>query len=231
MVRLAGSSTLAAHRSGAPFAMARPALAGAPIDAGVFRSPRVAVRAMRREGAPGVGIFPITNPPTPAYALFARTGTIPVAVRVLFVIGVPGRAMSCGGMHGDQRRGRSQVVLSVRDGFQVLWPNAEFHAAEVVNRKAVRDGADEQFVGCPVGKDIPGPRATASKDAVAASERRASPKPACLGELNLGVEPLEQGKLASHLGLILHGVARPGVLAPRPLSIVPDRGVAKWSEG
>ena len=166
-----------------------------------------------------------------APALTALAGADLGYIRIRSIVGMPGRAMSSCKVARNYRLGCTQVILPVRDGFQVLWPNAEFHAAEVVNRKAVRDWADEQFVGCPVGKNIPGPRAAATKDAVAASERRARPEPACLGELDFGVETLEQGKLASHLGLILHGVARPGVLAPRPLSIVPDRRVAKWSEG
>lgn len=116
------------------------------------------------------------------------------------------------------------IVLSVPNRLQVCGVYAMAHTAQVIELKAIGDWSDKQLVRDAVCAHVARFTRTSPDGTVAVGTASASPEPACLGELNLGVKPLEQGKLASHLGLILQGVARPGVLALRPLSIVPDRG-------
>ena len=116
--------------------------------------------------------------------------------------------------------GAAQDILTDRYRLQVLWPHAKASAAEVVKGHAVRNGADQQFVGKAMGiYDI---WVHDSELAISPGDS-ACPKPAGFSLSNLSPKAL----LYRHASIVPQGqwIARvlPALIVKRAPSIPLDR--------
>ena len=147
----------------------------------------------------------------------------PVPVGVLFVVWMPLRAVRLLCI-----RPASAVDVHLwRDGFQMVWIHAFMDAAQMVYVEAGRDFPGAKLVRPSMRLRF----VRLLRELEIAVTRRAAvagPKPAGVGELDLGKEA-DGGRdgggiLIGHLGLILRGVTRQAVSPALPLSIVPQGG-------